>query len=130
MAELSALPFAMQHLKTGYCKEYSELKNLEKRILKHNEQLEKFVTSLCRKIEEELKLPEPPRKKRFAYYRRIVAMSLRKIITGYPEKGPKVTPIGSMYVLKWNDTGVIGGSREDCEKGLLLIKKHVHLTAL
>jgi len=88
--DLSGLRFAEEHLKTGYKKKYQEINDLREQITKHNDEIKKFIESLCKKLKEELGLPKY-KAGYGAYYRRIVVMSLKKITTGYPEAELKIS---------------------------------------
>jgi hypothetical protein len=121
---IHALPFAIQHLETGYPQTFSKLKELEKQIKEHNKSTEEFISSLYRLIKEELGLPESTRNRRYAYYRRTISYTLRKTLTGYPETEPKiVVRIPDGFELNWGGASLVIGNKEDCEKGLKLIAK-------
>ena len=125
--DLSAFPFAMEHLRTGYRGRYRLLKSLEKRILEHNDRMERFVQSLCEDIKRDLGLPEASAEPSFAYYRRIVVKILSKISSGYPKGEPEIKEIkrnGKRWKLEWDGSGLVVGSEEDCRKALAIIKEY------
>jgi len=74
------LPSVLQHLETGYQKEYKKLKTLEKQIEEHNRRVKSLLDKLHNKLKHELELPDAvgARKENYAYYRRMVNMSLKK----------------------------------------------------
>lgn len=123
-AKLTSIPYALQHLETGYPKISLRLKDLEKQIKEHNELTHKFFVSLQDEVKKELGLAESAKERRYAYYRRIVSYSLRRIVTGYPEANPEVKQRSDQrWELRWSNAGLVIGNREDCEKGLRFIEK-------
>ncbi len=123
-AKLSSITHALQHLETGYGKFFVKLKELEQRIKENNKQTEEFFTSLQGQLEKELGLAKSARERRYAYYRRIISYSLRKIVTGYPEVDPELNKrTNGHWELKWSNASLVIGYRKDCEKCLGLIKK-------
>jgi hypothetical protein len=124
-ASPSALPFALQHLQTGYPRIYSKLKNLHGQIETHNQKAEDFIAGLCETARKKIGLSKTPREKHYAYYYRLVSFVLRKMLIGYPEAEPEITSImrRQKYVLRWNGADLVIGNRENCENGLKLIEK-------
>jgi len=125
--DLSALPFAVEHLKTGYQEQYRLLKSLEERVSKHNDRMERFVQSLCEDIKRDLGLPEAPAEPSYAYYRRIVVKILSKISSGYPKGELKIEEIkrnGKKWRLEWDGSSLVVGTEEDCRKAQSIVKKY------
>jgi len=125
--DLSAFPFAEEHLRTGYQKQYRLLKSLEEQILEHNDKMERFIQSLCEDLKRDLGLPEAQTEPSFAYYRRIVVKLLSKISSGYPEGELEIEEIkrnGERWKLEWDGSGLVVGSEEDCREALTIIKKY------
>jgi len=124
-SDLSGLRFAEDHLKTGYREKYREINDLRKQISKHNDEIKKFVEASCEKLKEELELLKY-KAGYGAYYRRIVVMSLKKITIGYPETELKISPgakPSEKWKLEWSNYGLIIGNKEECERGLSIIKE-------
>jgi len=126
--DLSALPFAMEHLKTGYQEQYQLLESLKERIVEHNDRVERFVQSLREDLKRDLGLPEAPAEPSYAYYRRMVVNILSKISSGYPKGEPKIKEEikrnGKGWRLEWDGSGLVVGSEEDCRKAQLIVKKY------
>lgn len=112
-----ALHFALQHLESGYPQVYLELKEIEGKIEHHNKRTADFFNRLYERVRKELKLPEPPADKRYAYYGRLISYSLRKTLTGYPESEPEIIQTDQSWQLRWNGAHLVIGTRKDCEKG-------------
>jgi hypothetical protein len=120
---ISSIPFALQHLETGYFQLFSKLKELERQIEEYNKSVEGFVNSLHLTIKNKIELSESARNDCYAYYRRMVSYVLRKILIGYPELVPEIVERKPRYELQWAGAGLIIGSKENCEKGLKLISE-------
>lgn len=120
---ISSIPFALQHLETGYSQLFLKLKELEKQIEDYDKSVDRFVNSLHLMIKSKIGLSESARNNRYAYYRRMVSYLLRKILLGYPELAPKIVERKPQNELQWAGAGLIIGNKEDCEKGLKLISE-------
>ncbi|RLE96260.1 MAG: hypothetical protein DRJ57_05780, partial [Thermoprotei archaeon] len=72
--------FAYQHLESGYPDLYSRLRELKERIVEHNRRVNEFAERLRSRFEAELGVPDR-RGEQYAYYRRIVNYTLRKMLT-------------------------------------------------
>jgi len=122
----SLLPFARQHLETGYPQISSGLEDLDKQIKEHNESAKRLSERLVEECKEKLGLPEEYPGNQYAHYRRIVRLTLKEIIDGNGKK-PKIKPTQSgrhvYYELTWYGQGLIQSSKEDCKNGQRLIKE-------
>lgn len=110
------LNYVEQHLKSGYKEIFSEYKNWEEKVKLYNDSLKKFIEELYRKAKEEIRVSAEterilPSVSPYAYYYRIIALSLKKILTGFPVEELEIQAIhrekNTFYELQWHGTGLV-----------------------
>lgn len=84
-----------QHLKSGYSHLHSEYQKWKDSANKYNDELKTFIKELNEEAKKEIKLPScsPSYKPPCAYYQRIIAYTLRKILINLPNGEPTVSVV-------------------------------------
>jgi len=115
--------YAIKHLETGYLDLYERILKFRSDVNSHNKEVLKYILSLCKRLQSELKLPDW-HGKNLAYYSRIIVFVSKKILFNEPGGDPYVAKKEDMYFVKWDGADLVRSDSEAvCEKGLELIRK-------
>ena len=114
-----------EHLEIGYPDIYHAILNLDCALREHNVEVNKLVITLSEELQNKLKLPEKRGERYVWFYSRIVAYAFQKILKVI-ETNPEIVSEKNRYELRWHGATLIVGKREDCERGLEIIKELIN----